>query len=363
MGAFSIAFDILVVGALAIPWALLVVHLFFSGNENTLETLLPKLRDQLTPALGGILLFAIAFPLGSVVSRIAQDFFDDDDLHIHAFHYLFRVGVTESSIRTDVFCKTFKPEAGTEQGDSNLTNSNLPKAAGTATKDAVVKKVEDFRSNDPNCIYTGRWVIRTVDPETRREITAVEIGQQQDRALDVFKIHEAAVLLKGTDATERLRQFHDQIMVLRGASFSGIITFSLCLFWWASRFQSVLRWSVLLLYLFPGTVATVNHVNDHIHDPPYMEFTFFVLAATGARLLWRRRNQSVPEGQSVQKDQEQSANPVAEIRIGYLVLAFFLTASSFLGWWATQVLYDQQVIYSYKALTASASKPPDAGTN
>ena len=45
-----------------------------------------------------------------------------------------------------------------------------------------------------------------------------------------------------------------------------------------------------------------------------------------------------------------------EVRIPYLVLAIFLTVAGFLGWWATQVLYDQQVIYSYRALSESPSK-------
>jgi len=80
MGAFTIAFDIIVVGALALPWVFLVIHLFFSQNESSLKKLLGWVKDQQQPALAGILLFAIAFPLGSIVSRIAQDFFDDDDL-------------------------------------------------------------------------------------------------------------------------------------------------------------------------------------------------------------------------------------------------------------------------------------------
>jgi hypothetical protein len=32
------------------------------------------------------------------------------------------------------------------------------------------------------------------------------------------------------------------------------------------------------------------------------------------------------------------------------MLAAFLSSTAFLGWWATQVLYDQQVFYSYQAL-------------
>jgi hypothetical protein len=172
------------------------------------------------------------------------------------------------------------------------------------------------------------------------------ISQQEDLAEDVFLFQEATVLLKGTDATERLRQFHDQIMVLRGATFNGMVAFSLCLFWWIAKFQTKLRWAVLLLYLFPGGIAASNHLRDHVHSPPFMEFTLIALAAAGGYLLWHRRptKRDTPE-------EVQSHNEVREIRFGYLFLLLFLSVSAFLGWWATQVLYDQQVIYSYKSLS------------
>jgi hypothetical protein len=99
MGAFSIAFDIIIVGALALPWVLLVIHVFFSANESSLKKLLDWVKDQNQPAVAGVLLFAMTYSLGSAVSRIAQDFFDDDDLHIQVSNYLLQVGVTETSIR------------------------------------------------------------------------------------------------------------------------------------------------------------------------------------------------------------------------------------------------------------------------
>jgi hypothetical protein len=286
METFGNAFDIVTVGALALPWVLLVLHLFFAENESGLRKLLTWVKEQDQPALVGVLLFAMAYPIGSAVSRIAQDFFDDDDLHVPVFHYLFRVGVTESSIRTDVFCNTFKqdspnttpastdprPESKPESkpdlaSDSNPSNACAEKretltAADSKSSDTVKGKDEKFRNLDPQCTYTGRWVIQTPDPVTHRCITSDWIEEQESRAGDVFKVHEASVLLKGTDPNERLRQYHDQIIVLRGAGFDGMIAFSLCLFWWASRFHSGWRWFVLLPYLAPGMVATINHFSD-----------------------------------------------------------------------------------------------------
>src|SRR5216684_6932747 len=117
MGAFIIAFDTIIVGTLALTWVLLVIHLFFSNTELRLGKLLEWVGTQNQPALAGVLLFAMAYSLGSAVSRLAQDFFDDDDLHIRVSHYLFRVGVTESSIRTAVFCHTPAGETTLPQPD------------------------------------------------------------------------------------------------------------------------------------------------------------------------------------------------------------------------------------------------------
>jgi hypothetical protein len=322
MGAFSIAFDIIIVGALALAWVLLVIHLFFSGNVSRVKSLLHWVVQQNQPAVAGVLLFAMTYALGSVVSRIAQDFFDDDDLHIHALNHLYRVGVTESSIRADVYCSTLKRDTD-------------PTPSGLATG-----KPNPPEDKNPDCKYAGRWIVPIRDPDTYNQITNEWINDQQDSARYIFAVHEATLLLKGTDPTERLRQFHDQIMVLRGAAFNGMVSFSLCLFWWFSRFQSGLRWIVLLLYLFPAIVASVNHFGDHVHDPPYMEFNLWVLAAAGGCLLWQRRRK---------KGQPRAVDGRGKIQFAYVTLSLFLTVSVFLGWWATQVLYDQQVIYSYRA--------------
>jgi hypothetical protein len=326
MGAFSTAFDTIIVGTLALPWVLLVIHLFFSDDERTAESLLEWVNKQNQPAVVGVLLFAMAYSLGSAVSRIAQDFFDDGDLHIQISIYLFQIGITETSIRTDVYCQTLQRGVVAEKPGEPSTG-----------------KREHFRENDSNCDYTARWIVRK---------THDWINDQQSLAADLFHVQEAALQLKGTDATERMRQFHDQIMVLRGATFDGLIAFSLLLFWWSAQFQSRLRWAVLLLYLAPGGVAFFNHVRERAaSDPPYMEFTLLALAAAGWYVLWQRSQKK-----NIMPTESETKPAHVEVRFAYLVLILFLTAAGFLGWWATQVLYDQQVIYSYRAMSEAPSK-------
>jgi hypothetical protein len=362
MAALSIAFDIIIVGALSLPWVLLVIHLFFSDDEHTLKKHLQWVKDQKEPALAGVLLFAMTYSLGTVVSRIAQDFFDDDDVYIHASHHLFRVGVTESSIRTNVFCNAFKDSDTSQLSDQTTGKHEQSKTSNSAPSDSTAAKHEKFKKNDPDCQYTGRWIVRTYNPDTHQPVTAPVTGEritaewinkQQDLARDIFYAKEAAVLLQGTDPTERIRQFHDQIMVLRGAAFGGLVAFSLCLFWWSAQSLPGLGWAVSLFYALVGFIASFHHLSETpLTDPPYMEFTWLVLAAAGCYILWRHTRKG-KRG----RDKPGAHNGPKPISLSYIVLAAFLTIAASLGWWATQVLYDQQVIFSYQAMSDPAAKP------
>ena len=328
MGAFNVAFDTIIVGALALPWVLLIIHLFFSDNESSIGSLLDWVNKQNQPAVAGGLLFAMAYFMGSVVSRIAQDCFDDDDLYFHVNRHLVRLGVTESSIRAAVYCQ-----------EQDL----IPQALIESVTD---NHPEQFRTEPWKCKYTRKLSIAPVYERW--------IDTQKDLAERIFRIQEGALLLKGTDANERLRQFHDQIMVLRGAAFNGLIAFSLCLFWWSTKFHSWLRWAVPLIYFIPGINASYHHFLERpSSDPPYMEFTLLLLAAAGWYVIWPR---------SAPKEKSEEAKRVAQHRqrqmpFAYLVLAALLTFTASLGWWATQVLYDQQVVYSsYRAQSSHVTR-------
>src|SRR5271165_4721289 len=105
MGALNIAFDTIIVGTLALSWVTLVIHLFFLEDESIIDKAISWIKDKELTAVAGVLLFAMAFALGSGVSRTAVDFFNDDDLRIDAYGHRFRVGVTEDGIRTKVYCE------------------------------------------------------------------------------------------------------------------------------------------------------------------------------------------------------------------------------------------------------------------
>jgi hypothetical protein len=358
LGALTIAFDTTIVGALALPWVILIVHLFFLHGESSIEVLFRWIRRLNQPAVVSVLLFAVAYTLGSAVSRIAQDFFNDNDLHLELDGHLVRDGVTENRILTSVYC------------DSNKGNL-LPVAKENPVLADKISTFQGIPEMKELCKQTLNW---SVHLESDSEDRAKHDRELNNAAEDLFGLQENALMDKGGDYTVRLRQLHDQVMVLRGAAFNGVVGFSLCLFGWGAKFRrhhpgSRLRWvfaPVPVFYLIVGMIAVGHHFFDRVpSDPPYMEFTLLLLAGAGAWLLWRppapHPANAANHSQHL-KETDAGFKPKAKARYRWreknwpplVVVSAILTAAAVLGWWSTEVLYAEQVVYSYDALYSSA---------
>jgi len=185
-------------------------------------------------------------------------------------------------------------------------------------------------------------------------------NQLIETARDIFGLQENELLLKGEDPTLRLRQFHDQIMVLRGTTFNGLLAFTFCLFAWGARLRrekprSILRWALALVpgaLLFLAADALYHHLQERsLGQPPYMEFSLFVLGFMGTLLLWLPRPLSAGTGE----------NHWGSGWDWVLSLVFaVLLVAGVLGWWSTEVLYAQQVVYSYGSQSSDAQPAPAA---
>jgi hypothetical protein len=356
MGALTIAFDTTIIGALALPWVVLVIHLFFLSGESSIEVLFRWVRKQNQPAVVSVLLFAVAYTLGSAVSRTAQDFFNDNDLHLKVDGRLFRDGVTEKRILTSVYC------------DSNKANL-LPLGKENPVLADKIRTFQSVPGMKDLCKETLSW---SVPQESDWQERTKKDRDLNDAAEDLFGLQENALMDKGGDYTVRLRQLHDQVMVLRGAAFNGLIAFSLCLFGLGAKYRrdhpgSGVRWAFMpvpVLYLIVGLIAVGHHFLDRVpSDPPYMEFTLLLLAAAGAWLLWRPAlSASQPAQKSHQTQAKETiAGKKAQKKYRWqeehwpplVVVSAILSAAAILGWWSTEVLYAEQVIYSYDSLTSS----------
>jgi hypothetical protein len=335
MGFLRIAFDVIIVGALALSWVALVIHLFFSRDKSGIVHLLDWVKQQNQPAVAGVLIFAMTYFLGSAVVRVAQDFFNDDDLHIHIpFSHTSYELVTEDDIRTSVYC-----------GMSDDWFGRIGRHFGEHPQVKPCEIQHGMRGRLLNLIQRTDLSKYGVD----------DMRCMKERVRNVFSSQESALLLQGQDATERLRQLHDQINVLRGAAFDALLAFSLYLFAWCATFQFPprLRWVLLLVpgsYVVLGLIALSYHSQESAISPPLMEFTLLALGVAGGWYVWK----GAPRRTAVQGE---NAMPKAlvhtNLRAGFLLLLGLFVATAFLGWWKTEMLYDQQVIYSYYAQSQS----------
>jgi hypothetical protein len=116
-----------------------------------------------------------------------------------------------------------------------------------------------------------------------------------------------------------------------------------------------------------GLIALVNHFGERApSDPPYMEFTLLLLAATGMTLVWKPaplpdktqpgKDEGQPQEDSAAKENASKCfwQPAHCSRL--IALSALLTLAAFLAWWSTEVLYAQQVVYSYAGQTDSSKK-------
>jgi hypothetical protein len=177
-----------------------------------------------------------------------------------------------------------------------------------------------------------------------------------DTVADIFGLQENALMEKGGDFTVRLRQLHDQVTVLRGAAFNGLIAFSLCVFalGTALRREKPRSWLSLVIMPVPAVILAVavialnNHFHEHLPaDPPYMEFTLLLLALVGAALVWKRPSPHNPARLEALRERGTKCSWLKEQWAKLVLLSAILTLAAFLGWWSTEVIYGTQVIYSY----------------
>jgi len=254
MDALKIAFETVFVGVLALPWLALAAELFFPQfSFSKAKNFVCSIKSEaIAYAAVGVVSIAMAYVLGAALSRLAEDFFDDDDLLPHV--------PTEDQIRASVYCGSLESIVEIRVPLSDISDP-CPKAA-------------------------PRWF---------RGHRANDQTSASDQSLQIFRVQEAALLLAGEDKASRIRLLHQQLNVLRGAAFDGLITWLLCLLGWNAK-RSWGRWRRvvplgLLLYAFYTLLW--NHLKLwqdfqlKLDDPPFMELTLLSLGAGGCYVAWK----------------------------------------------------------------------------
>ena len=289
MDALKIALETMIVGILGLPWVLLLVDLFCPERERLIKTVLERLADKATATLASAALFALAYLLGASTARVADDFFNDDDLNI---------GVSEDNIRTAVYCEQNDDDRWLLQNGAALIDKD---GAGTDSKTL--------------CADRNTWDNKV------RQTSAVQ---------------EASLLLTSTGNTDRIRYLHQQLVVLRGVAFDGMIVTLLCLFGLCAKHHPWGRLSLIavsLVMLAWTGYAIVRHLRQNSQHlpaaPPLMEVALILLALAGLFLAWKQ----VP-----QRPYECA-----------FMFSAVLTGLAISGWWYSEILYDHTVIYFFYA--------------
>jgi hypothetical protein len=340
MDALKFAFEILIVGALALPWVALLIRMFSpytSPGEpekpiDVLEFLLPSVASKAGGAVAMALIIGTGYLLGSVVSRVSRNLFNDELLWFVPQEDTIRVGVYR-----DEYCSEELLD------DLDLPEFRIrdhPRMAEGLCPQTVLNSADNLVSFLRR--YVRLFPLRALRNGSDEKFDA--------RVQEMFRLQEGLLLLNGLDKVERLKEYYDQITVLRGGALNLIILFAVCLFGYCGNYRA--RWSqrpsLMVLAFVPACLVLIYALFSfwrHYHyerlspyrDPPLAETVLFLLGAIGVFVILKAKH-------------ARYYGPTC-------VVAAILTVISFGGWWWTEVMYDLQVIHSAPELQL---KPRDS---
>ena len=322
LDALKFAFEILIVGALAMPWIAVLSRMFPGREYSEFKFDLGFIPSGARTGVEVAVVVAFGYLLGSAASRFSRDFFNDE---------MWQPLPTEDLIRDNVYfveycsLQFFPYKYWSEPGH--------------------LKPMPDF------C------------PEEDKNLTFNELSDDKHKGFDelvqeVFRLQDSVLLLKGVDKVDRLKQYFDQINILRGAAFNAVILFCLALFGGVGQLKK--RWAINLpsrpLFFLPALFTIIgalislrNHwyvnPNSHYSDPPLAEIVMILLGVIGLLVAWK------PEGSKPGKE-------MPYFRICCIALVWLVV--SFGGWWWTEVMYDHQVIHSLAEISEAEEPKPNA---
>jgi len=314
MEALKLAFDTLIVGALALPWLAIVIRILAHGAPSAnfrnigLLSLVPEGAKE---ALAGVLLIAVGYLLGSSMSRVASDVFNDEFWHATPLP-------TEDEIREAVYCE--------QDGAGIIDWKRWPQQAA------------DFELGRQFLCENGKR-----NPTTANDDQRAQLIKAQAAVLTAFRLQESAVLLTGEDKADLLRRYNEQSVILRGGALNGFMLCALCIFGLCADLRGHLRLAGKLLAFVPAALVllmggylvyqALKNPSEHSYaDPPLAEAVLTSIGLIGF---------FVPP-----------ADPNSRLYSQGFALGLVLSLILYGAWWWTEVIYDQSVVYFFHVLSA-----------
>jgi hypothetical protein len=304
MDAFKFAFETTIVGLLAVPWLIGSVLLLSppDGLPSTSDT--SPLSRLLEPTPLGIVILTLSFFLGSAVLPLANQLLDDPDMPI-------------KKIR-EIRAYALNHYRSWPESSSSLSNELL-----------FLKLRHDFFNATDECLPKNNCQKEAFEP-----------------ANDLFLFQEQILLKDGTDRGDRVNRLHEQVIVLRGAVFNGLVLVVICWYAYFSRpynkpfmFIRSDRRLVLNTIMTAGMASTLvwiffkfgrkDLMAHTLDDPPIMEFGLLFLGLIGFASLWN--------------------GVVKRPYLPALALSLALATLAYGAWWWTEFLYTREVIAAFAA--------------
>jgi hypothetical protein len=295
MDALKLAFETVIVGLFALPWLWVMIDLVNPGlfSSPGVRRLGAYVPTELRPSAIGLTLFAVVYLLGSMITPVAYEFLNDPDM-------LGKFLPTEEKIQ-----------------------------------------VWDYKNLDV------QWIPGLVHADSD-EVYRKKVGPE-------FQHDESTLLLQGPQACERVDRLHEQLTVLRGATFSAFALSALCLMGWCGRrlgnpspAVGIFSWqavrtsigSVLsiatIIWAAYGIYLDLHH--PEVGDMPIAELVFLVLGGLGAYvLIWGTRSRL------------QFHGPAFLVALCFAILCYA-------GYGSVATSYDHAVFSTYLALPASTNE-------
>jgi hypothetical protein len=324
LDAVKFAFEILIVGALALPWLAIVRRMLFVANPGadppSYLSALPR-ASRSTVALA--MLLAFGYVAGSTISRVSRDLFNDESL---------RRIPTEDKIRDGVYQDEYCGQDLLDMDKYLPFFDNYPRS--NSSRLPIEPSVQETKALS-EMHYKLQRAFCPGGGDTPDKLDA--------RIKEMFSLQEGELLLQGEDKVDRLKQYYDQITVLRGATFNGFILFLVCAFGSCGNLRGYWQDRRLLkdLTIVPAALLTVYggiqlwfhlqfRIQDHYSDPPLAEFVLILLGVFG--LFVTLKAEKMPS------------------YFRTCLVAAVVTVTCFGGWWWTEVMYDLQVVHSQPEL-------------
>ena len=215
MEELKLAFETIVVGLLAIPWLLIVLHIiFYPSGRHVIGGVKSYLQEsEQSFALIGTVVLGIAYCLGTIIFPLADHLFNKN----HTFFTGIQIIRADDDIKKDVLAELYFKD-----GYYQLDEDDFPRLPDFPPKSAIETIIEQDskRLSEMNDEEKKHWLkVNSKAEEEEKQCLYEELDKFKFHSIYTYQKYSVYNLDKGY---EILKPLSSRIVVLRGAVFNGV---------------------------------------------------------------------------------------------------------------------------------------------